>query len=231
MWLVKRDFLRSGELATTRPKRELNKEMYRPGLVVLSFFAVTYGWVGIPEHFPVLGGLVPNWFHEFVGGTLAEMPEVLEFSIVPLLTSLVVALGGLGLGWLAYRNVKSPADDKLQIGVLKNKWYFDEAYDFLFIKPAYWFAETFVSKWMDKGLIDGILHTFGKVTSFLGSSIRNYFDVPVVNRFFGDGSADVVYWMGKNLRPIQTGRIQQYLMLALVVFIVIGVTLYYLLLA
>ncbi|MBK8617790.1 MAG: NADH-quinone oxidoreductase subunit L [Anaerolineales bacterium] len=63
-------------------------------LVVLSFFAITYGWVGIPEHFPVFGGLVPNWFHEFVGGTLAEHPEALEFNIVPLLTSLVVALGG-----------------------------------------------------------------------------------------------------------------------------------------
>jgi NADH-quinone oxidoreductase subunit L len=200
-------------------------------LVVLSVFAIGYGWVGIPEHFPVFGGLVPNWFHEFVGGTLAEMPEVLEFSIVPLLASLIVALGGLFFGWLAYRNVKSPAEDKLQIGVLKNKWYFDEAYDFLFIRPAYWFSETFVSIWMDKGVIDGILHIFGRVTDFLGSLIRNYFDVPVVNRFFGDGSADVVYWTGKNLRPIQTGRIQQYLMLALVVFIVIGVTLYYLLLA
>ena len=41
-------------------------------LVILAFFAVTYGWVGIPEHFPLLGGLLPNWFHEFVGGTLAE---------------------------------------------------------------------------------------------------------------------------------------------------------------
>jgi len=200
-------------------------------LVVLSIFAIGYGWVGIPEHFPVLGGLVPNWFHEFVGGTLAEHPEVLEFRWEPLATSLFVAFGGLFFGWLAYRNVKSPADDKLQIGVLKNKWYFDEIYNFLFIKPAYWFAETFVSKWMDKGFIDGILHVFGKVTTFLGSLIRNYFDVPVVNRFFGDGSADVVYWTGKNLRPIQTGRIQQYLMLALVVFIVIGATLYYLLLA
>jgi NADH-quinone oxidoreductase subunit L len=200
-------------------------------LVVLAIFAIGYGWVGIPEHFPLLGGFVPNWFHEFVGGTLAEEPEVLPFSIVPLLTSLGVALGGLFFGWLVYRNVKSPADDKLQIGVLKNKWYFDEIYDFLFIKPAYWFAETFVSKWMDKGIIDGILHTFGKVTSFLGSLIRNYFDVPVVNRFFGDGSAEVVQWTGRNLRPIQTGRVQQYLMLALVVFIVIGAALFYLLLA
>ncbi len=43
-------------------------------LVVLSIFAIGYGWVGIPEGFPVIGGLIPNWFHEFVGSTLAEMP-------------------------------------------------------------------------------------------------------------------------------------------------------------
>jgi NADH-quinone oxidoreductase subunit L len=33
-------------------------------LIVLSVFAIGYGWVGIPEEFPILGGLVPNWFHE-----------------------------------------------------------------------------------------------------------------------------------------------------------------------
>jgi NADH-quinone oxidoreductase subunit L len=191
-------------------------------LVVLAFFAITYGWVGIPEHFPLLGGLVPNWFHEFVGGTLAEHPEVVEFNVVPLLTSLVVALGGLFFGWLVYRNVQSPAEDKLQIPFLKNKYYFDEAYDFLFIKPVTWFSEVFVSKWMDKGFIDGILHIFGPTTGGIGTAIRNYFDVPVVNQFFGDGSADVTYWIGKNLRPIQTGRIQQYLLLSMVVLFVIG---------
>ena len=42
-------------------------------LVVLAFFAIVYGWVGIPEHFPLLGGIVPNWFHEFVGSTLVEL--------------------------------------------------------------------------------------------------------------------------------------------------------------
>ena len=47
-------------------------------------------------------------------------------------------------------------------GLLKNKYYFDEAYDFLFVKPAYWFAETFVYKWMDKGVIDSIL----RITSY-----------------------------------------------------------------
>jgi NADH-quinone oxidoreductase subunit L len=153
---------------------------------------------------------------------LAELPEVLPFNIVPLATSLFVALSGLFFGWLAYRNVRSTEQDKLQIPLLKNKYYFDEIYNFLFVKPLTWFSEVFVSKWMDKGLIDGILHIFGSATGGVGFAIRNYFDVPVVNQFFGDGSANVTYWIGKNLRPIQTGRIQQYLILSLVVILVVG---------
>jgi NADH-quinone oxidoreductase subunit L len=200
-------------------------------LVILAIFAVAYGWVGIPEEFPLLGGILPNWIHEFVGGTLAEAPEALAFNWVPLLTSLVVALGGLYLGWLTYRNVTSSAEDRLQIPLLKNKYYFDEAYDYLFVKPATWFAETFVYQWMDKGLIDGTLHIFGPATQGLGSVIRNYFDLPVINRLIGDGSADATYWFGNKLRAVQTGRVQQYLMFALVTFIVIGAALYFFLLA
>ena len=200
-------------------------------LVVLSFFAVTFGWVGIPEHFPGLGGLVPNWFHEFVGSTLAEHPEAVEFNFIPLLTSLVVALGGLGVGYLVYRNVKSPLEDRLQIGVLKNKWYFDELYAFLFIKPATWFAENVVYKLMDQSLIDGILHAFGPATGGIWAFIRKWIDVLIINQTVGDGSYKVTWWFGGILRPIQTGRIQQYLILSLVVLFLVGGLLFYFLMA
>jgi NADH-quinone oxidoreductase subunit L len=196
-------------------------------LVVLSVFAIGYGWVGIPEHFPGLGGLIPNWFHEFVGSTLEQVPEAAPFSAVPLLTSLAVALGGLLVGWWVYRGVRAPGDDRLQIPVLKNKWYFDEAYDRVFIRPAIWFAETFVYQWMDKGVIDGILHTFGKATAAFGSTLRNAIDKPVINGFFGDGTSLVVKWSGRNLRPIQSGRIQQYMILSLIVLIALIGLIYY----
>jgi NADH-quinone oxidoreductase subunit L len=216
-----------------------NKWTMTAPLVVLSVFAIGYGWVGIPEHFPLLGGLVPNWFHEFVGGTLAELPPVLEFNWIPLLTSLVVALGGLFLGWLVYRNVtdENPELDPMKKALgfvhplLKNKYYFDEAYQVIFIKPLIWFSEVFVSKWMDKGVIDSILHIFGPATGGLGSFIRNRFDVPFINELIGDGSANATYWVGKNLRPIQTGRIQQYLILSIVVLFVVGGLVYFFLLA
>ncbi|HNK64307.1 MAG TPA: hypothetical protein PLE14_09630, partial [Anaerolineales bacterium] len=99
------------------------------------------------------------------------------------------------------------------------------------IKPALWFSEVFVSQWMDKGFIDGILHLFGPATGGVGSAIRNYFDIPFINRFLGDGTADATWWVGKNLRPIQTGRIQQYLVLSLIVLFLVGGLLYYFLLA
>ena len=61
--------------------------------------------------------------------------------------------------------------------------------------------------------------------------MRNYFDIPVINKFFGDGSADLTWWSGVKLRPIQAGRIQHYLILSLVVLFVVGGLLYYFLLA
>jgi NADH-quinone oxidoreductase subunit L len=204
-------------------------------LVVLAVFAVGYGWVGIPDLFPVIGGLpqalgfTPSWFHEFVGGTLAEHPGVLQFEIVPLLTSLGVALGGLLLGWLVYRNVKSPAEDRLQIPLLKNKYYFDEAYNFLFVRPAYWLAETFTYQFIDRTVIDGILHGFGKIAMWLGANLRRWIDKLIINEFVGDGTGSLVKWTGFNLRPIQTGRIQQYMLTSLCLLIILGGLLYYLL--
>ncbi|MEI7844810.1 MAG: NADH-quinone oxidoreductase subunit L [Chloroflexota bacterium] len=200
-------------------------------LVVLSVFAIGYGWVGIPEHFPLLGGLLPNWFHGFVGATLLEEPEVLTFNFWPLLTSLVVALGGLTLGWLVYKDVKAGQTDPLEkpLGalypVLKNKWYFDEFYDYVIVKPMKWVSEVF-TPWMDRTVIDGILHSVARLTLFIGFVLRNYFDKPIINELIGDGTAEI-FWRGQSIRYFQTGRIQSYLIGSVGVLIVIAAILYY----
>jgi NADH-quinone oxidoreductase subunit L len=194
-------------------------------LVILSIFAVSYGWVGMSEH--LTGGLVPNWFHEFVGSTLSEVPEAAPFSWIPLATSLFVALGGLFLGWLVYRNVQSPKQDFLQIPVLKNKWYFDEAYNFLFVRPAYWISEQFTYMFMDRKIIDGILHSVARFSLFLGNAFRNYIDKPVINGLIGDGTGNVVRASGSGLRKIQAGRIQYYMVVSMVVLAVFAAVYYF----
>ena len=181
-----------GEPRTKEAGHAVESKLYDDlPLVVLAFFAVTFGWVGIPEEFPVIGGLIPNWFHEFVGGTLLEHPEPVAFSWIPLLASLVVALGGLALGYCVYRGMskrgaKDPVEKALGATVyrwLKNKYYFDELYDRIFVQPAYWLAVTFTSLWMDRKVIDGILHWFAYITGIIGNFLRNYIDKPIVNGF------------------------------------------------
>lgn len=200
-------------------------------LIVLSVFAIGFGWVGIPEHFPAIGGLVPNWFHHFIGATLLEEPEALDFNFVPLITSLVVALGGLSLGWLVYRNTAAGAPDPLvkMLGpvhtLLKNKYYFDEIYSTIFIKPAVWISEVF-TLWMDRGLIDGLLHAVARLSWWLGDTLRHRFDLPVIHRA-GDLTADGFQWSGYKLRLTQNGRIQAYLISSLAVLVMIGAALYF----
>jgi len=199
-------------------------------LVILAIFAISVGWVGIPSDF--LGLSMPeNWLHEFVGGTLAEHPAVVPFSWIPFLTSVFVAGTGLLLGYLVYRKQVAGAVDPLKkvLGgmytVLKNKYYFDEIYDRIFVRPAYWLADTFTNQWLDRGLIDGFLHSVARISSSMGGLLRNYFDKPVVNGigdFFGEGTK----WLGRNLKVIQTGRIQQYMLMAI---ILIFTTMFYLL--
>jgi NADH-quinone oxidoreductase subunit L len=207
--------------------------IFRPmllALVVLSFFAVTAGWAGIPEHFPVIGGLIPNWFHDYVGGTLLEHPHAVDFSPVPLITSLVVALGGLFLGWQVYRGYVRGAHDPLQAplgpiySVLRNKYYFDELYGRVFVAPATWLSEVFVSSYVDRGVIDGTLHAVGRIALRIGDVFRRYFDEPVVNGA-GDAVGEGVKRFGRSFRVIQTGRIQQYLLVAMAVVIVVGAVL------
>jgi NADH-quinone oxidoreductase subunit L len=218
-------FLGEGRTKAAEHASETTWTMTLP-LVVLAVFAVGIGWVGMPAWFT--GGLVPDWFHEFVGGTLAQAPEDVAFNWIPVATSLVVALGGLLCGWLVYRNVSVPTEDHLQIPLLKNKYYFDEIYAFLFVRPAGWIAEKFTSVYMDQIVIDGFLHSLARFSLFLGHAFRNYFDKPVINEFIGDGTGKTIKASGSGLRKIQAGRVQYYMVVSIVILVVFAFIYYFL---
>ena len=217
-------FLGSARTKEAEHAHETPATMTTP-LIILAVFALGFGWVGIPEHFPGLGGKIPNWFHDFVAGTLLEHPEAAEFNFFPLYVSIAVALGGLTLGWLVYRKVPAGGKDPLKklLGpvhaVLENKYYIDELYDKIFVKPAIWVSETFTYLFLDREVIDGFLHDTAQLTFNIGSVLRNKFDLPVINGF-GDWVADVTQGFGQRLRKIQTGNIQQYMVYAVMIVFV-----------
>jgi NADH-quinone oxidoreductase subunit L len=226
-------FLGKPRTEAAKHAHETPKTMTLP-LVILAFFAVTIGWAGIPEAFPGIGGIVPNWLGSFLGTMLHGEHQAEHHSSIPLITSLVVSLGGLFLGWLQYRKVKGTETDPLEWSlagfykVLANKYYIDEIYDYIFIRPAKWFSEKVAYQFLDQKIFDGVLHGIGKINMWIGDKFRFWFDLPVINKG-GDNLALGTRKLGSNLRVTQSGRIQDYMVLALT-FSLLGGLIFYLLL-
>lgn len=201
-------------------------------LLILAFFALTLGWVGIPKEFPLLGSLSPAWFQTFIG-QMVEGGEAQGHSLIPLFTSLVVSLGGLAAGWLVYRGVKTAAQQDpmhAKLGfffkVFQNKYWVDEIYEVVFIRPAGWIAEKFSYQFVDLFLIDGALHGIGRLGNGLGRLFRFGFDLPVVNGA-GDGVAGGTKGLGGLLRRMQNGKIQHYMGLAVLFIVLITIIVIY----
>ncbi|MCP5094664.1 MAG: hypothetical protein GY943_03840, partial [Chloroflexi bacterium] len=135
---------------------ESNKFMTIP-LMGLSFFAIVAGWAGIPDNLFGLELGEINFFHHFVGATIHEtMHELhemhlvgheigtLPWSWIPLIASLTVALGGIFAGWWMYGRKpleKDQPDPLIKIlgpahVFFNNKWYWDELYQVVFIRPV-----------------------------------------------------------------------------------------------
>jgi NADH-quinone oxidoreductase subunit L len=201
-------------------------------LVVLGVFAVAAGWVGIPHSFPLIGKLSSAWFQTFMGSMVSVEP-VEGHSLIPLTVSLLVSLGGLALGWLVYRRkVSAEAKDPLHVAlgpafvVLQNKYYLDEFYGFAIIKPWQWFGEKVVYQFLDKTIIDGFLHGIAAFGVWIGNKLRFWFDLPVINGA-GDQLARGTRGFGAVLSKLQTGKVQQYMMITLACLVVTVILLFY----
>ncbi|BBC73015.1 NADH-quinone oxidoreductase subunit L [Altererythrobacter sp. B11] len=122
-------------------------------LIVLSLGAVFAGFL---FYAPFIEG------EAFWNGSIAYNEHLVHamHGVPPLvkLAATIVMLIGLVSAWYAYiRNTAVPAAVAEQLGpvyrFLYNKWYFDEIYHFLFVKPAFVIGRLF---WLrgDVGLID-----------------------------------------------------------------------------
>ncbi len=190
-------------------------------LGVLAVFALVAGYIGVHQDFPVLGRLLgSNPFKNFVGQTLLEKPETPPFVFVPLLVSIGVALGGLFVGWLIYvrKPLAAGQEDPLKtfLGPLytlfERKYYIDELYDLIFVRPSRWFAERVAYQLIDRGIIDGFLHFVARSAEW--TAFRNKdFDTHVINAG-ADELVDGIGKTGESFRYVQSGRIQQYLAVA-----------------
>ncbi len=188
-------------------------------LVILAFFAAFLGFVNVPKDFPVFGPLLGSsayWLKNFLSQMLLEKEAAPAFNVIPVLTSVGIALGGLGLGALVYaaKPLKAgQADPVEKLGsvftFLHNRMYFDELYRAVFINPLQKFADYYTVI-VDRGIIDALLEIGYTIGSGVAEGFR-LFDKYVVT-----GASDLTgaafKRAGEWVRELQTGQVQNYLL-------------------
>ncbi len=139
----------------------------------------------------------------------------LEFGLM--LFSLLVAFTGIGLATQFYlKDPRIPARLQKQLGgvytLMLNKYYVDEIYQAVIVENFYRLMRFLA--WFDTTFVDGFVNLVGRVT-VLGSWITGKFDNIVIDGFGVNGIANSFMVWGRNLRLLQTGKVQSYLMFGL----------------
>ena len=121
-------------------------------LLILAGFALLLGYAGVNEEFPIIGPILGNPLHHFLGEfaeTLEIHAEAIPFDPVPVVISILAVFGGLGLSYLVYGRAGKGWQtydqlDPLEAGMQRiglggvynasrNKFYFDELYNATFV--------------------------------------------------------------------------------------------------
>jgi len=143
-------------------------------LMLLAVGAVAAGWIGIP---PILGGgahfaefLKPVVGHPEFHGTHAE-----EWAVMGL--SVLIGFAGLGLAAFLYlRQTNLPETISKQFKwiytVLLNKYYVDELYNFILIRPTLWIAKKILVGITDGKIIEGIVNGIPKTIGVFAGQLR-----------------------------------------------------------
>jgi NADH-quinone oxidoreductase subunit L len=143
-------------------------------LVILAFFAVIAGYVGLP----VVLGEKANLFNRFLEpvihpGHEAHLSISLEWLLI--LISVAVALCGIYIAYVFY--LRSPQAPHRLVGrfpkaykLLYNKYYVDEIYDAAFVKPLV-NGSRLVYDNFDLKVIDGTINGTAKTTGFAGKAL------------------------------------------------------------
>jgi NADH-quinone oxidoreductase subunit L len=179
-------------------------------LVVLAVLAATAGLVGSP--------LTHNGFAAFLGEHKSA-----EMNLVLAAIATVVALCGIGYAYVMYFVGRGRPDwyvRNKRIGpVLMRSFWIDEFYQKTFIGPAMWFAE--LMRKADLAVVDGVVRGFGKFALVLSDAIA-FFDRKAIGGAV-DGVGSGVIGSGRQVRRIESGNVQAYLLLLVISIVVLVV--------
>jgi NADH-quinone oxidoreductase subunit L len=169
-------------------------------LLVLAAGSAIGGLLNLPEVLPGAGWL-EHWLAPVTSGSGLYLPEAAlahgtEWTL--LLVATLLALGGLYAAWhfLKPEALTTAAEAPAETGfglVLNRKYYIDEIYQGVIVRPLVWLSDRLLWRTVDKGVIDGAavngsawaLRGLGWVGSLLESGAVGWYVVVFVTGVLG----------------------------------------------
>jgi len=150
-------------------------------LVVLAILSVIGGWFALPTFFQG-----PDYFANFLGPifggheSVEAVTEAATHQLELILAGVAVASALIGLGVAYWLYVKKPTKpDELAKSMkpayttLLNKYYVDELYAFLVVRPLLWLSTNVLWKAADVAGIDGTVNGIAHGAAAIGDSVRH----------------------------------------------------------
>ena len=137
-------------------------------LVVLAVLSVIGGFVGIPELFMHGGEKLAAFLEPVVPVKALHVEHSTEWMLIGLTT--LVAVAGILIAWYKYRTHKEARTTGIG-KVLENKWYVDELYNSIIVKPVYKLG-GFANRYLERGLIDPIVNGVGRLVNYSSRQMR-----------------------------------------------------------
>jgi NADH-quinone oxidoreductase subunit L len=150
-------------------------------LVVLAILSVIGGWFALPTFFQG-----PDYFANFLGPvfggreSVEAVTEAATHQLELILAGVAVASALIGLGvayWLYVKKPTKPGDlaksMKPAYTMLLNKYFVDELYAFLVVRPLLWLSTNVFWKATDVAGIDGTVNGIAHGATAIGDSVRH----------------------------------------------------------
>ncbi len=138
-------------------------------LIVLAVLSVVGGYVGIPGFIKEGAHSLQAFLSPVISQHHLHISHSTEWMLAGLSTALVLIV--IIFAWTRFSKKPDLAEPEGMGKVLANKWYVDELYEKIIVKPLERLA-GFFNNVMEKSVIDGLVNGVGKLVNYSGRQLR-----------------------------------------------------------
>ncbi len=138
-------------------------------LILLAILSIIGGFVGVPEALIRGGDKISQFLSPVIALKTGEpVDHSTEYALMAASTLLVLL--AVLFAWFRFRNYRRQEATGFA-KVLENKWYIDELYDKIIVKPIKWLG-GFLNSVVEKSVIDGLVNGVGKAINYSSRQLR-----------------------------------------------------------